>query len=238
MHRKLLTKVLTIGLLAVGYASQTNSAEAVVLTLDGSDFTTIETVDPDGAGVYGLEARGGRDGFRDWEIGVGARTSSPGHFNQGEFDWDNGTAELFDFSLSWLPDVGITTSIGKSVVSWDDSNWQVGDAIRIITKRQGILNLTEVDGQAVDYQLGNSLDNSFAYYLKGDSLLDGWTMSGQIGVMGGGGSRNEVFIQAGNFGQDITPQDVPAPAAGLPALTLMGIAITRQKKQGEVSLSS
>ncbi|MFK8184853.1 MAG: hypothetical protein AB8B99_15890 [Phormidesmis sp.] len=238
MDKTIFSKAITIGLLISGYAFNAKPAEAVSLTLDGSDFTVIESVDSNGAGVYGLEARGGREGYRDWEIGVGPRTSSPGNFNQGEFDWGDGTTELSDFFLSWLPDVGITTNIGGSIVSWDDANWQVGDAIRIITKRQGILNLTEVDGQAVDYSLGNSQDDSFAYYLTGDSLLDGWTLSGQIGVTGGGGSRNEVFIQAGNFSQDVPPQDVPAPAAGLPALALMGMAITRHKKSSDTQSSA
>ncbi|MEM6451936.1 MAG: PTPA-CTERM sorting domain-containing protein [Cyanobacteria bacterium P01_D01_bin.105] len=237
MHKTLFAKALTIGLLAMGYGLQTKPAEAVSLTRDGTGFTVIETVDHNGAGVYGLEARGGRSGARDWEIGVGARTSSPGNFKQGEFTWGNSATELVDFYLSWIPEVGLTTTIGGSTTSWTDSSWQVGDAIRIFTKREAILNLTEVDGQAVDYNLGDSTEGfSPVYYLTGDSLLDGWTLSGQIGVTGGGGSKHAVSIQAGNFAQ--TAQDVPAPAAGLPALALMGLAIARRKKQSDVSLSS
>lgn len=236
MRTTLLTKAFTIGLmtvssLTVGSMFAARSAEAVSLTLNGTGFTEIETVGAGGAGVYGLEARGGNNQLNgDWEVGVGERTSSPGNFNQGQFVWGDGPTPLTDFQLTWLPNVGITTNIGGTVVSWDDSDWQVGDAIRIVTKRQAILNLTEVDGQAVTYNLGNSSNDIFEYYITGNSLLDGWTLTGHIGVTGGLGSKHEVLIKAGNFAQP-----VPAPAAGLPALIGMGIAITRQKKQNGVS---
>lgn len=226
MRKILLRKAFTVGLIATASMFAAQSAKAFTLTSDGTGFTEIETVGAGRAGVYGLEARGGNNGSNGtWEIGVGSRTSSSGNFNQAQFVWGAGAAPLSDFQLSWIPGVGISTTIGTESASWNDPDWKVGNAIKIVTKRQAILNLTEVDGQSFVQNLGTTDDGFRQYYIAGDSLLDGWTLSGQIGVTGGGNSRNEVLIKAGDFAQP-----VPGPTGIVPAIVGMGIATVRQKR--------
>lgn len=211
------------------------TAQALIITQDGTDYVEIEPVLPDAAGVYGLEARGGRDGRRDWEIGVGERTSVPGHFNQTYRDWgvkenDPLAAEknLTNFSMSWMPGEGLVVNIGQTVTQWLDDDWLVGNTIKIFAKRAGILKVAEIDGQAVDYTFGTvDADSSETWYISDHSLLDGWTMSGQIGVAQDRGSKHEVLIKVGN--KPLPPtQEVPTPAALLPGLLSLGAGLRRK----------
>ena len=229
MNKVSLIKAVTVGLLATASVLATQSAKAFTLTTDGTDFTEIETVGAGGAGVYGLEARGGNNKLNGtWEIGVGSRTSSPGNFNEAQFTWGAGAAPRSNFQLSWLPGVGLSANIGGESVSWNDATWQAGNAIKIVTKRQAILNITALDGQAFVQNLGTADDSFGQYYIKGDSLLDGWTLNGQIGVTGGRNSRNEVLIKAGNFAQS-----VPEPTTVLPAIIGLGLAAVRKRRMGD-----
>lgn len=183
-------------------------------------FTKVEPVNP---GIYGLEARGGRNGTRgDWEIGVGTNTSVPGNFNQGQYEW--GTADtLHDFFMEWMPNNNVTVTIGGQTVSYD-ADWKIGNALEVLVKRNAQLQLDTLDGHAFSQTLTSSPSNPFSsYFITGPSLEDGWTMTGKIAMGPGGGSRNGVLITSG--------QAVPEPSMVLGALTAGAMGLVAKRKQ-------
>jgi hypothetical protein len=108
------------------------------------------------AGTYGLEVRGGRDGARDWEIGVGQGTSSLGNFSQGEFAWttDQLVSFFYDYGVAEANKASVT--IGGTTVSYDFGTLKLGNTIEIFAKRDARLKLTNIDGHAVDIDVDNS----------------------------------------------------------------------------------
>ncbi|MBE7383051.1 MAG: PEP-CTERM sorting domain-containing protein [Leptolyngbya sp. SIO1E4] len=187
---------------------------------------TFEKLVPVSPGTYGLEARGGRQGARDWEIGVGTQTSHAGTFSENKYfddDWGDGST-LHDLMMTWMPGEKVQVTIGDTTVSYE-ADWQVGNGIEILAKRSALFTLTELDGMAFNETVGEIGSNAghTPLFLAGDSLLDGWILKGQIAMTAGGGSRNTVMITPGTF----TPSDtasVPEPTSLLGLMALGALA--------------
>lgn len=211
------------------------AAEAAVVDITGTTQAgTFQSFGTPGApGVQGAELRGGRDGNRDWEIGVGAQTSVGGQFLQGQLDWQatgQGVAETFTFSIDASGVATLIIGQGGSEVfnkTWNASPLSLGNAIEFFTKRQATVSITSVNGQAVNFTSGDiSDDASESLILFSEDFLNGLTVSGLVDMVGGGGSRNSLLIKAGNV--DSAPVPVPAAAA----LFLGGLGLlARRKKQ-------
>jgi hypothetical protein len=205
-----LLSVFATGITVVSIAPDAQALGFVNVPADG----TFEKLQPVSPGIYGLEARGGVSGPADWEIGVGTQTSHSGTFSQSEFAWGDDNS-LFDFHMSWMPNSEVSVTIGDTTTSWQ-ADWGVGNAIEILAKRSAYFEVTEVDSTSLTDSVGSIGGNSFeSLLIAGDSLLDGWTMKGKIGMTGGGRSRNAVLITAGTFtpSQSEEPEPVPEPAS-------------------------
>lgn len=203
------------------------AADLRFVDLEGDDaeglFTPLVSRSP---GIYGLEARGGRSGNRDWEIGIGVWTSQPNpggsrNFNEANFDWTK--PELFDFKMEWLDDI-VSVTIGSQTVQYA-ADWLIGNTIKISAVGDAVFNLDSIDGQSLPGSVigipGNgTLQTS---YITGDLVTDGWLLTGTIDIANGGGSRNEVLITMGNFEPDVA---VPEPAATLGLLAVGGAIAT------------
>lgn len=209
----------------LGLPKIAQAADLRFVDLEGADAEGVFTpLVPRSPGIYGLEARGGRPGNRDWEIGVGVWTSQPNpggprNFNEANFDWR--APGLFNFEMSWLDDI-LSVTIGSQTVQYA-ADWLIGNTIKISAVGDAVFNLNTIDGQALPGSVvgipGNgTLQTS---YITGDLVTDGWLMTGTIDIADGGGSRNEVLITMGNFEPNET---VPEPTATL-GLLAIGTAI-------------
>lgn len=202
----------------IGWTASTPQAQAATLRFaeagEGT-FTSLVSVNP---GAYGFEGRGGDSGGpRTWELGVGTQTSVLGSFNQANFAWGG----LTPFEMSWVPGSLVSVKVGSTSLFYA-SDWLVGNALRVIAKRDAFLTITEVDGQSLVGGVGSAGGSlTELLYITGDSLLDGWTLKGQIQIAGGGNSLNEVLITSGNF----TPAEpVPEPYSAVALLLAAGSA--------------
>ncbi|MEO1093991.1 MAG: PEP-CTERM sorting domain-containing protein [Cyanobacteria bacterium J06638_28] len=195
---------------------------------------TFEKLVPRSPGIYGLEARGGRKGARDWEIGVGTHTSVSGQFSENKYfddDWGDGST-FHDLVMTWNPGEMVSVTIGDTTVSYE-ADWEVGNGVEILAKRSAVFKLTELDGVAFDETVGEIGSNMWhtPLFLAGDSLLDGWTLKGQIAMEAGGGSKHEVMITAGTFTPaDTEPEAVPEPASLLGLAAVGALAAGKQLK--------
>lgn len=183
----------------------------------GGEFTPLVPRDP---GTYGFEGRGGSP--TTWELGVGTHTSVPGSFNEANFSW----GELTPFEMTWSPGSLVSVRVGGSSLSYS-ANWLVGNAIRVTAKRNAFLSISEVDGQSLAGSIGDISGSALEQlYIAGDSLLDGWTLRGQIQIAPGGNSRNEILITSGNFASEETPE--PGAAAALILAAGAGFYLSRR----------
>jgi hypothetical protein len=211
---------------ALGLSLMLPAAQSLALNIVTEDVTPLVSVNP---GVYGIEIRGGRPGAADWELGVGTQTSNAGTFSQGNINWGN---DPLNFEFVWGPNE-VSAMIGGLTRTWQ-ANWEIGNAIRIgISGRDGFADLVinSLDG-VVDAPLFtfNRTNEGFTnYFIAGNSLSDGWTMTGTINMTNGGGSRRLVHITTAEY----TPTtDVPVPATvGLFGLGLAGLIIGRRRKR-------
>lgn len=209
-----------------GSAALAAPAAAITFVQDGVDgqFSSLVSVDP---GAYGFEGRGGDSGgFATWELGVGTQTSFGGSFNQANFDWSG----EHPFQISWIPDTEVSVSVGDTTITYG-ADWQVGNAIRVLTQRSAQLNIVAVDGVALAGTAGSLGGTALEkLYIAGDSLLDGWTLSGTIAIAGGGNSRNSVRITSGNFRAEETAA-VPEPGAVAALFTLAAGVVVAQRRR-------
>lgn len=199
------------------WAASFSPARAAALTIvtPGVDGAFVPLV-PRDPGEYGFEGRGGSP--TTWELGLGTHTSVPGSFNEATFPW----AGLQPFEINWVPGSLVSVQIGSTSLSYS-ADWLVGNAIRILAKREALLTLSEVDGESLVSSVGavdgTSLESLF---ITGDSLLDGWSLKGQIQIAPGGNSRNEVLITGGQF----TPNAaVPEPLSVVALLLVAGVGL-------------
>lgn len=209
-------------------------AGAAPLNITGNaNFGPFESFTPDKTkgGLHGLEVRGGNNATNgDWEIGVGNQTSVPGQFNQGQWAWGpTGAPTVFNFSYAYAHGIG-TFTIGDSAtsVTWgagqNETALKNGNAVQIFAKRGALATITEFDGHLTNLVIG-SLDtgssNTLLFYSLG--FLDGFTLKGQLQLVGGSGSANEFIVKAGNV---VAPIPLPAAAwmllAGMAALGAAG----------------
>ncbi|MBD0335431.1 MAG: PEP-CTERM sorting domain-containing protein [Cyanobacteria bacterium Co-bin13] len=181
-------------------------------------FTPLVPVNP---GEYGFEGRGGSP--TTWELGVGTQTSFGGSFNEADFVWDAPQP----FEMTWAPGSLVSVTVGTTSLSYS-ADWQVGNAIRVIAKRNALLSISEVDGQGLVGGIGSIAGTGLEkLYIAGDSLLDGWTLKGQIQIAPGGNSRNEVLITSGTF-TPAEPVPEPLTTAALFLVATAGLGLTRR----------
>ncbi|MGP1382165.1 MAG: PEP-CTERM sorting domain-containing protein [Thainema sp.] len=213
----------------LGLPNIAQAADLRFADLEGDDAEGVFTpLVPRSPGIYGLEARGGRPGNRDWEIGVGIWTSQPNpggprNFNEANFDWS--VPGLFDFEMSWLDDI-LSVTIGGKTVQYA-ADWLIGNTIKISAVGDAVFNLETIDDQSLPSSIAGIPGNGTLQtsYVTGNLVTDGWLMTGTIDIANGGGSRNEVLITMGNFEPDVA---VPEPSSVLGLLTV-GSAIAGGK---------
>ncbi|MQX37712.1 VPLPA-CTERM sorting domain-containing protein [Roseospira navarrensis] len=213
--------------IVMGLISVSAPASAALSLGAAADFTNFGS----GAGVHGLEARGGRSGTAgDWEIGLGTGTSQPGHFNQSQYGWGN-AGTWHDFQYTYNSDGSASFTIGGVTTSWG-SDLGLGNAIKVSAKRTASITITELDGAAGSWSLvGDTSDpwNINTVFVS-SAFADGFTMAGQMALLPGGGSANEILIEAGNV------PAVPLPAAVWFLLTALGgLAGSRWLKTGKAA---
>lgn len=199
--------------------AQPAQAAALSFVQPGTDgaFAPLVPRDP---GTYGFEGRGGSP--TTWELGVGTHTSVPGSFNEANFSWGG----LTPFEMTWTPGSLVSVRVGSTNLSYS-ANWLVGNAIRVTAKRNAFLSISEVDGQSLVGSIGDITGDALEnLYIAGDSLLDGWTLRGQIQIAPGGNSRNEILITSGTFTSAETPE--PAAAAALLLVAGAGFYLSRR----------
>lgn len=214
------------------------AAQASVTNITGTDqalsFTSFAT--PGAPGVHGLELRTGNNApTGDWEIGLGPQTSVAGSFVQTGQSWGPTDAPtLFEFEYIYSGGsadffLWNASSAKPETATISNTGLLTGNALEISTKRLAVMNLTEVDGHAMSFVLGDLDTNSSQTVLfTGASLLDGFNVKGTFQLSGQrGGSFSGAVIKAGN----VTAAPVPLPAA-LPLLAagLGGLALLRRRK--------
>lgn len=238
IHNPIFTTSAVAAIATFGLALSTVPAAQAVTLITTETAGTFETLVSRNPGVYGFEARGGyaSSPARTWEVGVGTHTSQPGDFAQGDINWldDNDVPILYDFALSWKPGSAVTATIGDQTVTYQ-ADWQVGNAVEFMVKRQSYFKLTEFEGVAFDYevnQLERQTKRLTEFWLTGDSLLDGWDLKGQIALTPHrNASYNEVFIKPVTFTPAEEPEAVPEPGVVLGLGALLGLGVTlRQNK--------
>ncbi len=201
-------------------------------TGDAGSYETRYDVNP---GVYGVEVRGGHhNSRRTWELGVGTQTSKPGSFAQGHVEW-NDPVEIYDFSINWQVGVDstVTAKIGDEEVSYT-ANWEMGDALHFLVKRDAYLKIEEVDGVTFNYEVDQLEENTGSWtniFITGDSLRDGWLMTGQIGATPHRSSSfNEILFKMGDFTFNIVdPKPVPEPSTIFGLLVALGFGFRLRK---------
>jgi hypothetical protein len=195
-----------------------------------------------GAGIYGVELRGGNGQTNgDWEIGVGRQASVTGGFNQGQLSWgcvataanpQTGCGTVLPFTLSWSADA-LSVTVGGVTVSSPTGPGLAGlngDTLRVWAKRDASFTITEVDGNPFSLSATGVASgaatalNDFYLHSVNNWGGNGLTVSGTVRIAGGRGSANEIFFTHGSF--------VPEPASWAMLITgfgLVGAAARRRR---------
>ncbi len=225
-----MTKTSFLVLIASSVTALSQPALAGVQVFPPSDGTYVlygpQGATPDmGAGVYGVETRGGLYG--NWQVGVGPATSQTGYFDQGYTTWTSSDA----FTLIWTPTSLSFTVNGITVTSpVDESSGLTQNTIEIGAKSTNATAGTDsitvdditVGGGAnllaapvsVGSPTGGGEDSIYFYNSSGWSPEV--TLTGYLTVQNTGGSRDEVLFKSGTF----TPT-VPEPSTW--AIMLIGL---------------
>lgn len=223
--------------LAIGALSFFSAAEAasIVSSTDPqviNSFVSFGDKNPDGSsapGVEGVELRGGRAGARDWEIGLGDQTSTPGRFNQAEFTWTEtaaGQSFVYEVTAAGVATLTISNVGNSETVSWTTPGLNLGNAIEIFAKREAEITITEINDVAFNFNVGDiTIDNQETLVLISDDFLNGFKLEGTLGMLNGNGSRYGINIKAGN----VNP--VPVPAAGILFGAVLAAGATRKLRK-------
>jgi hypothetical protein len=196
---------------------------AISLVTPGVDGSYVEhqPVLPGTAGNYGVELKGGNNGTNgDWEVGLGKRTSSnPVQFLAGQFAWGAYPNERA-FTLTWDAS-GVSINIGGTLFTDGSFDAPVfGDTFHIYMKRDAMLTIDSIDGQAIGQSwtsVGNPRSDVELYFFSPNAWGgDGFTVTGKLGVKGPGGSANGIQFKVGDF--------TPNPAVPEPTTWAMLIA--------------
>lgn len=194
-----------------------------------------------GAGVYGVELRGGDNASAaTWEIGVGKATSQS-NFNQGQFNWGCGTGgsagcgTVQNFSLTWTA-TALSITVGATTVnSPTGANLAAltGNTLKVFVKRDATLTINNIDGTAFAVSAtgnaagsGNATNELF-FYSPDNFGGNGFTATGTVRIKGGGNSANEILFKHGTY----TPA-VPEPATWalmISGFGLVGAAARRRR---------
>ncbi|MGD1701651.1 hypothetical protein [Dapis sp. BLCC M229] len=201
-------------------------------TGDAGSYQTRYDVQP---GVYGAEVRSGKNNpNQDWQLGVGTQTSVNGSFNKKiGLEWldDNDEYNFYDFSINWEVGSKVTANIGGEEVSYE-ADWEMGNAIQFLVKRQSYLFIEEVDGVAFNYEVDQLEENTGRWtnvFVTGDSLEDGWQMTGRIAMTpNGGSSEHEVIVKMGDF-TGVEAKSVPEPSIIFGSLVALAFGFKLRK---------
>lgn len=210
-------------------------------TGDSGSYTTYDNGNT-GAGVYGVEVRGGKENPRqDWQLGVGTQTSNRGGTfnNQNNLHWLNSDDDylIHDFSINWEVGSRVTANIGSKEVSYE-ADWEMGNAIQFLVKRQSYLFIEEVDGVTFEYEVDQLEENTNSWtniFITGDSLKDGWQMTGKIGMTPARNSSfNQVLVKMGEFigvegGGVEGVESVPEPSTIFGSLVALAFGLKLRK---------
>ncbi|WP_119167072.1 VPLPA-CTERM sorting domain-containing protein [Algihabitans albus] len=207
----------------------TQTAAAAVMdvtgTTTGGSFDSFSR--PGAPGVHGLELRGGRQKTRgDWELGLGTQTSTRGGFRQAQFGWGKhldvwafeyvysaGSAQLW----LWDPE---TARSSDPLLTYSGS-LLTGNAVSIFAKRQAQIQITEFDGQSVNFRVGDAANKNLSEtaIFASAGFADGFNIRGRLALLAGGGSKHALTVQAGEVAAVAA---VPLPAAAWFLLTGLG----------------
>ncbi|MDJ0517648.1 MAG: PEP-CTERM sorting domain-containing protein [Trichodesmium sp. MO_231.B1] len=209
-------------------------------TGDAGSYQTRYDVQP---GVYGVEVRSGKTKInQDWQLGVGTQTSNSGTFSEKRgLEWlnpdpdpDNDNIDniynIYDFSINWEVGSKVTANIGDEEVSYE-ADWEMGNAIQFLVKRQSYLLIEEVDGVTFDYEVNQLEENINSWtniFVTGDTLEDGWQMTGKIAMTpNGGSSKHGVIVKMGDFTGGV--QSVPEPSTIFGSLVALAFGFRLRK---------
>ena len=217
-----------MSMVLVGFCVFLPNSNAAIIN---ADITDVALINPTSPGVYGVELRGGRAGARDWEIGVGTQTSNRGTFNQGEFSWNSTLGSPFSFLLDW-DTTRLSVTVGGITLSYN-ADWVFGNALVITTKGRDTRSaaggasfyIDTIDGVSVNQTFGSSGNFFNEAVLTGIEFTDGFTISGTVDIVNGGGSRNEVLLKPGNVATVSEP-----PLILLLGLSLMMAVVARRRR--------
>lgn len=163
-----------------------------------------------GAGVFGVELRGGDNLSRaQWEVGVG-RATSQRDFVSAHWNWGcannnaNGCGTLFDWKLDWRPDrLVFSISDGKATTMLSQAAGFTGNTLKFFAKGDAEWRVTHVDdmalGASVHGQAAKDIADTLFVFSPRRFGLDGVTASGQLRMKGGGNSARSLTISQGNF---------------------------------------
>lgn len=227
--KTLVSSALIVGAIAFGAAH----AAPVIEITDPTEKASFTSFSNGGAGVQGAELRGGNGQLNGtWEVGFGQQTSQSGTFVQNQFVWtETPTGQDFVYSISGAG-VGNFQLIRNNVVevnlTWNASAMQLGNSIEFFAKRLAEMTITEVEGMAVNFSLGDITSmGSEALILYSEDFLDGFEIKGTLGLVNGRNSAYGIVMKAGN----VTLNPVPVPAAGLLFAGAAGIGAIRRLRR-------
>ncbi|MEI6418553.1 MAG: PEPxxWA-CTERM sorting domain-containing protein [Sphingomonadales bacterium] len=193
-----------------------------------------------GAGVFGVELRGGDNAGRaQWELGVG-RATSQRDFVAAQWHWGcaasnaNGCGTIFTWKLDWRPDQLIfSISDGRTATLLSQPAGFTGNTLKFFAKGDAEWRLATVDGMAlaatIHGQVGKDLADTLFVWSPKRFGLDGVVAEGQLRMKGGGNSARGLTISQGEF-----TGAVPEPrqwALFITGFGLVGLALRRRVLQ-------